>query len=97
MMGCGTGLAPLSAVINSNILKLGKDRTARLYIGVNTLGHLPMRDSYAYWSNLGVKVIPVIYYPPVGWAGDTGFVQDDLAKDRIPFPQETGIMICGRK
>jgi NAD(P)H-flavin reductase len=97
MMTCGTGLAPIAAAIDSKMLNLGENRVGRLYIGVNTLGHLPMRQCYGKWLSWGIKVIPVIYYPPKGWSGETGFIQDDLKKDRIPSPKNTGILICGRK
>ena len=69
LMACGSGLAPIAAVIESGCLKFSPtisqevmdtkkppDRTITLYIGARTHAHLPFAERYVEWEKKGVKV-----------------------------------------
>lgn len=67
LMACGSGLAPIASVLDSDLLGLNKinynslyPRKATLYIGARTQHHLPMANKYAEWEEKGVTIIPVL-------------------------------------
>lgn len=67
MVACGSGLAPITAAIESGVLGLGQSgytsiyaRRAQLYIGARSPLHLPFADKYARWEEMGIQVLQVI-------------------------------------
>lgn len=72
LMACGSGLAPIAAVIESGHLFANRglfsqtpcetrlnilpSRTVTLYVGARTRAHLPFAERYADWEKKGVRV-----------------------------------------
>jgi CDP-4-dehydro-6-deoxyglucose reductase, E3 len=82
LMGTGTGLAPLKALLEHG-LAAGGHRPIRLYWG----GRLP-HDLYLneHLCQLALEhtrfsFIPVLSMPPASWAGRCGYVQDAVTED----------------
>lgn len=108
LLACGSGLAPINAVIESNVLGLGKtgytsifSRKACLYIGAKTPLHLPYKEKYADWEKSGIKVVPVISRPSddcsKDWTGSTGYIQDQLKSDTVKVPRNSAALLCGMR
>lgn len=103
-MACGSGIAPIVAAIESNMLGLKQtaynslfERQGLLYIGAKTEAHLPFKARYQAWGDLGVKVIPVLSRPGEAWGGRTGYIQDALKADGVNVPRNTGALLCGQR
>eukprot|EP01038_Epipyxis_sp_PR26KG_P008593 gene8593-11611_t len=108
LLACGSGIAPIAAAIESNLLGLKTTkynslfaRKAKLYIGAKTPAHLPLTEKYQEWEELGVTVIPVISRvddpKSLGWKGKTGYIQDVLREDEVSVPKNTAALLCGMR
>jgi len=104
MMACGSGVAPIAAAIESGQLKLKEvgynalyARQGVLYIGARTEAHLPFKNKYKDWEDMGVTVIPVLSKPDDKWTGKEGYIQDALKEDGIEVPRNTGVLLCGQR
>jgi NAD(P)H-flavin reductase len=103
MLACGSGLAPIAAAIESGTLGL-KDtgynslsaRLGRLYVGAKTEAHLPLKDRYEAWGELGLEIIPVLSQAPDS-PYRKGYVQDALKEDGVGVPRNTGVLMCGHR
>uniref|UniRef100_A0A7S3HI11 Oxidoreductase FAD/NAD(P)-binding domain-containing protein n=1 Tax=Spumella elongata TaxID=89044 RepID=A0A7S3HI11_9STRA len=104
LMACGSGLAPIAAVIESGCLQLSPtnsqevmdikkspDRTITLYIGARTRAHLPFAERYAEWEKKGVKVVPVLSRT------EGRYVQEALQAELLEAPENTLALLCGMK
>jgi NAD(P)H-flavin reductase len=104
LMACGSGLAPIAAAIESEILSLNKvgfnslyPRKASLYIGARSEDHIPFKSKFDAWKELGVDVIPVLSQPGDGWQGKKGYIQDALREDSLQIPKNSGALLCGQR
>ena len=108
LLACGTGIAPIASVIESNALGLKTvsytslmERTATLYYGVRTPKHLLFEDRFSSWESLGIKIVPVISRlddeKSKGWTGRTGYIQDSLKMDGVRVPRNSGALLCGQR
>jgi NAD(P)H-flavin reductase len=106
LLAAGSGIAPIAAAIESDILSLQVtayqtlfERKATLYVGARDEEHLPFRSKFEEWKKRGVEVVPVYSKPSAGsgWGGKTGYVQDALKTDGIKVPRNTGALLCGQK
>lgn len=105
MLATGSGIAPIAAAIESQVIGLGRGhynslvaRKGLLYIGAKTSKHLPCSNEFNRWEEqLGVKVVPVLSQPEPGWTGKTGYVQDALKQDGVSVPRNTGVLLCGQR
>lgn len=108
MFATGTGIAPIAATIDSALLKLQLTqytslfaRKAKLYLGVRTPKHLPLRSKLDEWKRIGVEIIPVMSKKEesvaLGWNGRFGYVQDVFKEDGVKVPRNSGVLLCGQK
>ncbi len=70
LLATGSGIAPIAAVLDSQLLQLKQTgytslfaRKATMYYGCRTPLHLPYAHRFAEWKEAGVDVIPVISKP----------------------------------
>jgi len=98
LTAAGSGIAPLAAVLNSNLLQLSENsRTCRLYYGEQTADDLCCVDQFQQWEEQGIEVVPVLSQPDDGWKGRVGYVQTALEEDGVPIPRNSGALVCGMK
>mmetsp|Transcript_34204 Transcript_34204/g.45217 ORF Transcript_34204/g.45217 Transcript_34204/m.45217 type:complete len:302 (-) Transcript_34204:334-1239(-) len=97
MFAAGSGIAPIRAAIESDVLKLPAGRTATLYYGARCASTMAYKEKFEQWQESGVNVIPVLSQPEAGWTGRTGYVQDALKEDLVPAPRNCGVLLCGMK
>lgn len=104
LLACGSGIAPIAAAIESNILGLQTiqknslfARTATLYIGARSHAHLPFQNKYQQWESLGVTIIPVLSAADDKWNGKKGYIQQALAEDKVNVPRNSGALLCGQR
>jgi CDP-4-dehydro-6-deoxyglucose reductase len=95
LMGTGTGLAPLKALLEYG-LATGGQRPIHLYWGGRALPDLYLRTHFHELAraNPRVRFIPVLSRPHAGWAGRHGYVQDAVAED-LPDLHAAHIYACG--
>ncbi|MFO8154549.1 MAG: CDP-6-deoxy-delta-3,4-glucoseen reductase [Pseudomonadota bacterium] len=89
LVGGGTGIAPLKAIIE-HALAEGTERPLHLYWGVRSESDLYMADTARGWAeaHANVTFTPVLSEPGVAdWAGRTGYVHEAVLAD---FPDLTG-------
>jgi len=103
-MACGSGIAPIAAAIESNMLSLKQtsynslyQRLGVLYIGARDSSYLPLRDRYEDWESRGVTVVPVLSRPESDWKGRTGYIQEALRADGVKTPRNSGALLCGQR
>ena len=95
LLGSGTGLAPLKAIIE-RMQAQGITRPAVLYWGCRTEADLYLKD----WVEQAVAQIPTLRYVPVlsepgaDWAGRTGFVHQAVMAD-VPDLSGHEVYACG--
>lgn len=100
MIAGGTGITPMLQVIKAILRgRASGDRTEidLLFANVN-LDDILLKDEL---DSLAAKddkfrVHYVLNNPPAGWSGATGFVTQDLIKEKLPAPaNDVKILICG--
>lgn len=93
LVGTGTGLAPLRAVIQRALADAGAHPSLDLILGVRSQRHVPLSDDLAAWKARGVGVTLVASEEgPPTWSGPRGFVHE-----HVPFNvgKETWAFLCG--
>jgi CDP-4-dehydro-6-deoxyglucose reductase len=95
LLGTGTGLAPLKALIE-HALAEGHDRPLHLYWGARSAADLYLSPLLHLWAarRPGFMFIPVLSQPHANWSGRVGHVQDAAAED---FADLDGVHVyaCG--
>jgi NAD(P)H-flavin reductase len=97
LLGVGSGIAPLKAVVERVLDERGAFGEVVLLYGVRTVDELCFRDRFGVWLGHGVRVVPVISRPPegpFGWDGAVGHVQHHLPR-AFARPAETVCFVCG--
>ncbi|MBM4280200.1 MAG: NAD-binding oxidoreductase [Deltaproteobacteria bacterium] len=97
LLGVGTGVAPLKAVIERVVEERAAFGNIVLAYGVRTADELCFRSRFGAWLGQGVRIIPVVSRPADGatsWDGATGYVQHHLPK-AFARPEETVAFVCG--
>ena len=91
MVGGGTGLAPLNAMIEEGRHQ-GLDRPIHLYWGVRSERDLYATSRIAEWqADLpGFRFTPVLSEPGQDWSGRTGWVHEAVLED---YPDLSGIAV----
>lgn len=100
LLAAGSGIAPIRAAIESEMLGLKKmSRYSRLYLGVRSPAHLPYTEKFDAWREKGLEIIPCFSRAPVPMnsSGYWGYVQQGLAGDDIRRPDKTAALVCGMK
>lgn len=102
LFATGSGIAPIRAAIESvlNGIDPRKRRSVILFYGARTPQNMPYTDRFPLWSDLGVKVVPIISRPQQAsepWTDRTGYVQHALAEIGITDPANTAAILCGVK
>ncbi|CAM9199828.1 unnamed protein product [Discosporangium mesarthrocarpum] len=100
LMATGTGIAPIRAVIESNILESKNDpfgRSCRLYYGVQTMDKLPYMDKLKEWEANGMEVVPVMSQAGEDWTGRRGYIQAALEEDGVNVPRNSGFIMVGQQ
>ncbi|AQS36031.1 Na+-transporting NADH:ubiquinone oxidoreductase, subunit NqrF [Shewanella psychrophila] len=87
LIGAGSGMAPLKALIEEQLIKLNSLRPIHFYFGARTQADLIYRDTFKQLA----ATFPNFSYIPVlsrttsaednTWDGAKGYVQDHLARD----------------
>lgn len=97
LIGVGTGIAPLRAVLLSALGRRGDFGELTFVYGVLTPDHLCYPEDLRRWPREGVRVHLTVTFPEgTGWTGRSGFVQD-LIKDLRPDPANTVALLVGMK
>lgn len=98
LCAAGSGIAPLAAVMDSDILQLQQNsRTCRLYYGEQTADDLCCVEQFTKWEQMGIEVVPVLSRADEHWKGRVGYVQTALEEDGIAIPRNSGALVCGMK
>jgi len=100
MIAGGTGITPMLQVIKAIIRgRASGDQTEvdLLFANVNPDDILLKDELDSLAANdAGFRVHYVLNNPPEGWTGATGFVTQDLIKEKLPAPaKDVKILICG--
>lgn len=95
LFATGSGIAPLKAVMESNLLELNQGRTARLYYGERCYQDICFLDKFKEWEQAGIEVVVVLSQED--WEGRCGYVQNALEEDGVPIPRNSGALLCGQK
>jgi CDP-4-dehydro-6-deoxyglucose reductase, E3 len=95
LLGTGTGLAPLKALIEYGIASSTR-RPMRLYWGADTIEELYLAPALHSWAAecRNFEFVPVLASPHLGWHGRTGYVQDAAVSD-LPHLHDTHVYACG--
>jgi sulfhydrogenase subunit gamma (sulfur reductase) len=97
LLGVGTGVAPLKAVVERILEERAAFGDVVLAYGVRTADELCFRSRFGAWLGQGIRVIPVVSRPAEGktpWDGATGYVQHHLPRAFVR-PDETVAFVCG--
>jgi NAD(P)H-flavin reductase len=78
VIGAGTGVAPLRAVLKHVAQHRGRFGKVVALFGLRTHGHLPWPEEVAPLAATGLDVRVTLTAPHAGWAGLTGRVQAHL-------------------
>ncbi|MBE7463283.1 MAG: oxidoreductase [Planctomycetes bacterium] len=97
LLGVGSGLAPLRAVVHAVIDGALKPKSVRFVYGARSAEHLPLRAEAEGWSRQGVAFEATCSRPAAGsWAGPCGRVQT-LLEQAAPLPADGCVFACGMK
>lgn len=78
LIGTGSGIAPLRAVVESLIADRHRYGDVHVVYGVRRVDELAWTDRFPAWRAAGVDVVPVVSRPDGTWDGAVGRVQDHL-------------------
>lgn len=83
MIGAGSGMAPLKALIEEQLIQKNSSRDIYFYFGARTQVDLIYSEHFQQLSNRypNFHYLPVLSRPEQDWRGATGYVQDHLAED----------------
>ena len=95
LFATGSGIAPIKAVMESNLLELNQGRTARLYYGERCYQDICFVEKFKEWEQAGIEVVVVLSQED--WEGRCGYVQNALEEDGVPIPRNSGALLCGQK
>jgi len=82
MIGAGSGMAPLKALIEEQLIQKNSSREIYFYFGARSQLDLIYSDHFQQLSERfsNFHYLPVLSRPGQDWGGATGYVQDHLAK-----------------
>ncbi len=94
LLGTGSGLAPLRAVVHTLLEKPARSAKVTLIYGARTPEHVPFGDEFADWKKRGIDVRITLSQAATAWQGLRGYVQAHLSE----VGQGDGIVfLCGQK
>lgn len=80
----GVGLAPALSMVET-LADGGDARPVVLFVGARDLDHVILRDRVeSLQSRLALDVVYVLEHPPVGWSGETGYLDTDTIARHLP-------------
>ncbi|KAI8903678.1 hypothetical protein DFJ77DRAFT_441879 [Powellomyces hirtus] len=98
MLAGGTGITPMIQLIQ-RVLSNPEDKTKMTLVFANIAEEdILMKDyfdSIAKKHSDRLQVRYVLEKPPIGWRGETGYINEQLIKQVAPQPGEGKIFICG--
>lgn len=95
LFGVGTGIAPLRSAVETMIETRTDFGDIVVVYGVQRPDDLAFKGRFGHWAGHLVRVIPVVSRPgDSGWAGATGYVQDQLPRG-FTHPERTHALVCG--
>lgn len=82
-IGAGSGMAPLKALIEEQLIKLASSRSIHFYFGARSQSDLIYADLFESLSDTysNFSYIPVLSRSTDDWLGISGYVQDQLCLD----------------
>lgn len=92
LVGTGTGLGPLRAVLQQVTAARADHGPTTLVWGVRSEAELVLADERAAWEAAGVSVVPTVSAPSAGWTGRRGRVQAHLP----PVSAAHRVFVCGQ-
>jgi len=95
LMGTGTGLAPLKALLEQGLV-IGGQREIHLYWGGRAPADLYLSAHLHHLArnHARLRFIPILSRPHAGWVGRRGYVQDAVAED-FPNLHDADVYACG--
>ncbi|MBX7112867.1 MAG: hypothetical protein K1X64_00935 [Myxococcaceae bacterium] len=94
LLGTGSGLGPLRAVVHALLEKPARPGKVTLIYGARTPEHVPFGDEFADWKKRGLDVRITLSQAATAWQGLRGYVQAHLSE----VGQGDGIVfLCGQK
>lgn len=94
LLGTGSGLAPLRAVVKALLNQPQRPPQVTLLYGARNEMHVPFVQEFSEWQKQGIEVRLTLSQPPSGWKGLRGYVQahvSDIGRgDGVVF-------LCGQK
>ncbi len=98
LIGMGSGLAPLRAVVQTALSSPQRFDKVRLIYGGRKAEDLPYAEEFVAWKEAGVACHCVLSKPePSSWDGPAGRVQDLLQSLELRFPESACAFACGTK
>jgi NAD(P)H-flavin reductase len=94
LLGTGSGLAPLRAVVRALLNKHERPAKVTLLYGARNEVHVPFANEFSDWEKRGIDVRLTFSQPPPGWKGLRGYVQahvSDIGRD------DGVVFLCGQK
>lgn len=79
LLGTGSGLAPLRAVVQAVLNSPQRPSAVSLLYGARTESHVPFAGEFSQWQQQGVEVRVTLSQAPREWTGLCGYVQAHLA------------------
>lgn len=94
LVGTGTGLAPLRAVLGHVLRNRPRFGAVVLLHGVFTPAHFMWNDELPAWTAAGVRVERIVSEESPGWSGPRGFVQRLLEREDLA---RAAVLVVGQR
>jgi len=97
LVGVGSGLGPLRAVLQYALEKRGEFGALHFYYGARHPDDFPFMAEQAEWARAGVELVRCCSKPEAVWHEATGHVQDVLKRRKPALNMQTCFFACGMK
>lgn len=98
VVGVGSGLAPLRALMHTLLKTKDEYGHLHLYYGARKSTHIPYALELNTWATEGVRVTMVCSQPDHGtWSGEVGRIQNVLRARKPAVDANSAVFICGMK
>jgi NAD(P)H-flavin reductase len=98
LIGVGSGIAPLRAVVHAALNQRFNFKSVRLFYGARTAESMPYVPEMDAWQRQGIAVTRVCSKPETEtWNGITGRVHEALRASKPVITKDTSVFACGMK
>jgi CDP-4-dehydro-6-deoxyglucose reductase len=97
MIGTGSGITPLRALLHDLLARRHDLHQIRLFYGQRTPEDFPYAKEHAGWREAGLEIHLVCSRAGASWTGERGYVQDSLRRElaRRSIANDAVAYLCG--